>query len=196
VDGRAGVPDVGEAVAHRGRELDQAVETAAPDKMERRTQVDRLGRLSPRRRRAVERPLQARLVDADGAVAVRLEVESNPGGRVAVRRDRDGEPAPRRPDLTDTVPVGALALAADAHLCVAHAHAAVAVEDGDNELRRPIVATVRVLRLVRRLLLVLLRRRGHDAPMPGATAAGDQRDDRHEDEHASDHACSPTANSR
>ena len=89
-------------------------------------------------------------------------------------------------------------LAHELHARAAHAHAPVAVEDRDHELRRLADGSCRCglgfgFGFGLGFGCVVRRWRGLLVP---AAAAGEQRDESRDDEDARDHACSPTASSR
>src|SRR5206468_2000531 len=103
-DGGMDVPDVCLAVPDDCRELDEP-RAEAPDEPERRPDPDVLLRLRALRRRAVERPLQARLVDPNRLRPALPEVGVDADSRVAACRDADTEPAPWAGERRHPVPV-------------------------------------------------------------------------------------------
>ena len=112
-------------------------ERDAPHGLERRPQPDVDLRLRARRRRAVHRPLQLGTEDAHRHLAEVLEVLLHRASREPVCADRDVEVPPARyVDLCDAVDVGTGAAIPEMDERPTDARAVVAVDDGDDELRR------------------------------------------------------------
>src|SRR5207302_10706665 len=85
----ARVADVRHPVRDDGGELDRRAHALAPDHPEGRAEPDPRLRLGPRRRRAVDRPLEARLVDRELRPRASPEPEAARRWRVPARSDRD-----------------------------------------------------------------------------------------------------------
>ncbi len=134
----AAVADVRDAVVDDRRELDEPAERHEPHALERRPQMDVHLRLRARERRAVHRPLQVRPIDAHGHETMggeRLVERARPEAACA---DGDVHALPVR-DADDglATPIRACCAMPQPHGRAAHARAAVTVDDGDDQLRRP-----------------------------------------------------------
>ena len=138
VDGRGGVPDVREAVVRRR----PGTRSGGRGRGSRRGGTAAAGWISVGAwvracRRAVERPLQARLVDADRLLAA--GAGSRRGrGRTCSRAPRPRPRAAPRGAMISSRRAGSVraGLAPEPHARAAHALTPVAVEDRDDELRR------------------------------------------------------------
>ena len=130
------IADVRDAVVDDRGELDQGAEADAPDRPEGRPQADVRLRLRPLGRCAVHRPLQLGPEDPNRDLAGCLEVLVHRAGSEAACIDGDVQrPAPGHLQLRDTVHVGPGGTTPEADDGAVDAEAAVAVDDGDDELR-------------------------------------------------------------
>ena len=91
VDRALVIADVGDPARDHGRELDQSPDSARPDDLERRPELDVAVRLSPAGVGAVHRPLQRVAVEPDRHLPVLLERHPHDARRISGLRDTNRE---------------------------------------------------------------------------------------------------------
>ena len=122
------VRDVGDAVLHHGRELDQRAETSRPDHSERRADRELRLSLGSGRVRAVHRPLKRPPVDPDRRLGMCAERQAHGALGVALLPGAGDERAPvAHRHARDAVAIAARGVTTDRHPSAADPGVRVAI---------------------------------------------------------------------